>query len=165
MNQEEISKANKLYDAGLVYELYEFIEPFLEKDDPYAFYFSSRFSLSDWDESDEEFDKRSLDLLTKAADEGVVEAMYRLSSFYFTGDIVEMNLETGKRYLDSAARLNYGPAKLSLGINLYYGSNGYSKDIEKAVEFISDAVNENVEGASEVLEKIKTHNKIRDTHL
>jgi hypothetical protein len=65
-----------------------------------------------------------------------------------------MNLETGKRYLNSAADLNFGPAKLSVGINLYYGSNGYSKDVEKAVKIISDAVNDNVEGAFEVLEKI-----------
>lgn len=154
MNQDEISKATKLYDGGLIEKLYEFIKPFIEKNDPYALYFYSRFSLSEWEESDEDFDQRSFSLLSKAAEAGVVEAMYQLSSLYFTGDTVSMNQQVGQGYLDRAAELNYGPAKLTLGINLYYGSNGYSKDIERARALISEAKKENVEGADSVMERL-----------
>jgi TPR repeat protein len=155
MNQEAIDKANKFYDEGSISELYEFIKPFLENDDPYALYFSSRFSLGGWNETDDQFDKRSVEALTKAAEADVVEALYRLSALYFAGDIVKININAGKRCLDRAADLNFWPAKLSVGINLYYGSNGYPKNLVKAVDFVSEATRHNVEGASEILEKIK----------
>ncbi len=155
MDQIAIDKANEIYDKGSMSELYKFIKPFLEKEDPYAFYLYSRFSLEEWNESDEEYDRRYVDSLAKAAEGNVVEAMYRLSSLYFTGDTVEQNIEIGKSYLDKALALNYGPAKLSVGINLCYGSNGYEKNIDRAVEVVSEAVSENVEGATEALERIK----------
>ena len=155
MDQDAIDKANKLYDRGSMPRLYNFIKPFLEADDPYALYLSSRFSLSKWKESDEEYDKRYVDSLTKAAEGNVAEAMHQLAALYFVGDGVELDVEKGKSYLDSAMRLNYGIAKFSVGINTYYGSNGYSKDIEKAFELVSEAVQDNVEDAPEVLEKLK----------
>lgn len=154
MNKEEISKANKLYDEGVTDELYEFIAPFLKEEDPHAFYFYSRFSLPEWNESGEEHDRRYVELLTKAAEGGVAEAMYRLSSLYFTGEIVTFSTETGRRYLDRARELNFGEAKLSVGINLFYGSNGYPKNVEKAFIIVAEAARDNVDGASEVLEKM-----------
>jgi TPR repeat protein len=127
----------------------------LEKDDPYVLYFCSSFSLSEWDESNEDYDNRYVDYLTKAAEGNVAEAMCRLSSLYFTGEIVAVNIEIGKGYLDRAMELNLGLAKLLVGVNAYYGSNCYPKDIEKAVELVSEAARDNVEDAFEVLEKIK----------
>jgi TPR repeat protein len=155
MNQEAIGKANNIYDEGSMSELYEFIQPFLNKDDPYALYLYSLFSLEGWNESDEEYDKRYVDSLTKAAEGNVAEAMYRLSSLYFTGDSVDLNIDIGKSYLDRAMELNFGLAKLSVGINLYHGSNGYPKNIDKSVELVTDSFNDGVEGAEEVLKKIK----------
>ncbi len=155
MDQEAIDKANKIYEEGSMDELYEFIKPFLEKNDSYAHYFYSRFSLADWNESDDEYDERYVDSLTKAADGNVPEAMYRLATLYFVGDMVELNEEKGKSLLERAVDLNYAPAKLTEGLNLFYGSNGYRKNIEKAVELVSEASRGDVEGASEALVKIK----------
>ncbi len=153
MDQEKIDKANKIYDEGPMAELHKFIKPFLEKNDPYAFYFYSRFSLAN--ESNEEYDKRYVDSLTKAAKGNVPEAMYQLSALYFNGDTVELDIEKGKYYLNKAMELNFGFARLSVGINFYYGSNGYPKNIDKAVEIVSEASKDNIEGASEALEKMK----------
>ena len=155
MNIEEVNKANRLYDKGSIEELYEFIKPFLEKDDPYALYLSAGFSLDEWNESDEEYDKRYVDSHTKAADAGVPESMYRLSVLYYAGDMVERDLEKGRMYLNKALELNYGFAKITVGLNLYHGSNGYPKNIEKAIELLSEAVSENVEDAVEILAKIQ----------
>lgn len=155
MDQDAIDKAKKLYDRGSMSRLYNFIRPYLEADDPYALYLSSSFSLPKWKESVNEMDKRRVDSLTKAAEGNVAEAMHQLAALYFVGDGVELDLEKGKRYLDSAMRLNYGIAKFSVGINTYYGSNGYSKDIEKAFELVSEAIQDDVEGAPEALEKLK----------
>ncbi|WP_086929640.1 sel1 repeat family protein [Agarilytica rhodophyticola] len=155
MNKEEIVIADKIYEEGSMSDLYEFIKPFLEKDDPHAFHYYSCFSLSEWNETDIEFDKRCVESLLKAAEGNVPEAMYRLSTLYFSGDSVELNAEIGKKYLDHALEMNLGLAKLSVGVNTYYGSNGYVKDLDKAIEFVSEAVKDNVDGASETLEKIK----------
>jgi TPR repeat protein len=154
MNQDEIIKANRIHDYGSASELYDYIKPFLEKDDPYAFYFYSRFSLREWNESDEEFDKRSLDFLTRAAEDNVVEAMHQVSIFYLLGDTIEMDIERGKWFLDGAVDLGFGPAKLSAGLYFYYGANGYTKDVDKALTLISEAKKGGVDGADEELHKI-----------
>jgi len=154
MDREEVLKAYEIYDRGLVDELHEYIKPFLDNDDPYALYFYSTFSLAEWDESLEEMDKRRVELLIRAAKGDVPEAMYQLSALYFVGDTVDMDVDTGKRYLNNALDLNYKYAKWSVGINTYYGSNGYEQDIEKAIELISEAEKDDVEGASEMLVKI-----------
>lgn len=153
MDQESIDKANKLYDEGLISELHEFIKPYLKVNDPYALYLYAGFSLLG--ESDEEYDKRYMDLMTKAAEANVPAAMHQLAALYFVGDGVPMDTEVGRRYLDGAMKLGYGIAKYSVAMNLYYGSNGYSKDIDKAIEIMSEAVKDNVEGAPEALEKFK----------
>ncbi|WP_018016107.1 sel1 repeat family protein [Teredinibacter turnerae] len=155
MDKETISKANKLHEANLVPELYEFIKPFLEDGDPDAYYFYSQFSLPDWGETDDEYDRRYVDSLIKAAKGNVVEAMYRLSSMYLVGDVVDMDIERGKMYLDQALARNFGPAKLTVGLNLYYGSNGYQKDFDRSFNLVTEAAQENVEGASEALLMIK----------
>jgi len=155
MNQEEVSKANKLYDEGSMSKLYDFIKPFLDKDDPYAFSFYSRFSLSEWNESDEENDARYVDCLAKAAEGNVPEAMYRLSTLYSVGDIVQLNIEKGKHYMESALKLGYSPAKLTLGLYLFYGANGYQKDLGRAAELINQAEDDNVEGADEALKLLE----------
>lgn len=154
MNLDEINKANKLYNDDSLEELYGFIRLMIGAGDPHAMYFYSKFSLEEWGESDKEYDERYFSCLRKAAEGGVAGAMYRLSTLYSVGDIVELDNEKANRYLESALKLGYGPAKLTLGINLFYGSNGYRKDLDRAAMLIAEAENDNVEGASEFLREM-----------
>lgn len=156
MNEDQVCKANNLFDSGLTSELYEFIKPFLKVNDPIAMYFYSCVSLSEWNESDEDFDRRNIELLEKSASAGFAPAMYRLSALYFTGDKGKIDVVAGKRLLDEAFEMGYGPAKLTIGINTYYGVNGYSKSIEKALALISNAKEDGVEGANLVYERIQS---------
>ena len=155
MDSQEINHANELFDRGLVKQLFEYISPFLETEDPYALYFYSRFSLEEWGESSEEFDKRSLELLMKAAAGRVPEALYRVALAYFVGDGVELDLKKGKELLDQAVELNCGLAKLSLAANHLYGANGYRRNTEIALHLAGDAESENVPGAAELIAVIK----------
>lgn len=154
MNKEEIKIAKSLYDSGAVNELYALIKPQIEKEDPYALYFYSTFSFPEWNESEQEFDKRNVDCLTKAADGGVVEAMYRLSSYYLLGDMVEKDESRGEKYLSDAVEQGYGPAKLSYGLYLFYGAYGISENREQGSLLIQQAAEQNVEGAEEALQDI-----------
>ena len=158
MNETAKIKANELENAGDMSALYEFIRPYLKKNDPFALYLYSRFSLSEWKESVDEFDIRALECLQKAAEGGVAEAMYRLSSSYFTGETVLEDQVLGKRYLDAALAKNFGLAKYSVSLRHFYGVDGYEKNKSKALDLMSEATKENIEGASEMLEMIHSSN-------
>lgn len=158
MNETAKIKANELEDAGDMSALYEFIRPYLKKKDPFALYLYSRFSLSEWKESVDEFDNRALECLQKAAEGGVTEAMYQLSSLYFTGEIVPEDQVLGKRYLDASLAKNFGLAKYSVSLRHFYGVDGYEKNKNKALDLMNEAAQENVDGAIEMLEMMRSSN-------
>lgn len=110
MNPSEIAKAKNLYEQGQVQELYSFIKKHLDQHDPYAKYFHSTLSLSDWNESLDEQDSRRIKLLIESADCGVPEASYQLACCYLSGDGVEMNWDKAGEYIQKAMEKNYEPA-------------------------------------------------------
>ena len=77
--------------------------------------FYSTFSLTEWKETEAQFDKRNLECLEKAADGGVIEAMYLLSSYYLVGDLADKDLVKGEKYLSDAVIFGYGPAACHTG--------------------------------------------------
>ncbi|RYZ81705.1 MAG: hypothetical protein EOO68_35500, partial [Moraxellaceae bacterium] len=60
-------KADQLFENGDVEELYQLIEPFINADDPYALFLYSSFSLERLNEGDDDFEKRSIELLKGAS--------------------------------------------------------------------------------------------------
>lgn len=156
MNESEIIKAHEMSEDGPVRELHEYLKPFLDIDDPYAIYLSSTYSLKEWNETVEEMDERSVDCLLKASEAGVAPAMYRLSSAYFTGEVLDVDLRLYKYYLDKAFELGFGPAKLTVGVNHYYGLNGYPEENDKGQKLVREAASEKVEHAAYYLEKIQS---------
>lgn len=154
MKEIEIVKAHQLLEDGQVGILDEFLAPFMKESDPYAKYFKSRYSLSSWSESSDEFEKRRVGLLVEAANSRVPEALYQLSALYFTGDGVPLDCEYGKKLLEMAAEQNYGLALYSIGINSFYGANGFKKDVDLAKNMMLLAKEMNVEGAEEFFSEL-----------
>ncbi len=152
MNEAAKIRAKELEDSSEIDAVYEFIKPYLEEGDPYAFYIYASFSLPEWNESGEEFDLRYVKCLHLAAEGGVVEAEYQLSVLYLVGDIVSENQGVGKAYLDAALNKNYSLAKYSVSLRHFYGVDGYEKSKTKALLLMAEAVSENVEDAAEQLE-------------
>lgn len=155
MNQHDVNAAEELFQAGSADKLYELLLPFLKEEDPLALYYYSKFSLSEWKESREDYDRRSIECLKKAVEGGVPEAMYRMALYYFVGDGVEKNPCKGRQLLDSAAEAGLGVAIYSSGINYFYGSNGYPEDRDRSFQFLEKAIALGVEGAREDLLKLK----------
>jgi len=112
MDKLEIEKANKLYDEGKPDELYKLIKSYIENRDSYALYLYSSISLSEWNESGEQFDERRISLLHESSDGGVGDASYQLACCYLYGEGVEMNRDKAELYVDRAVALGHVSAKL-----------------------------------------------------
>lgn len=152
-----------MFNNGELEELYTIINPMLEERDGDALYFYSCFSLSDWNESHEQFEKRSLKLLIEAAEKGVPEALYKLAVFYSIGDNVKKDDIKASNLFMKAAKQGHPRSKLSYGLDLFYGNNEIKKDENLGLAFISQAANENVEGAYKMLEKLNKGKQFKKT--
>jgi len=156
MNESIKQKALSLFDNGDLDELFELIKPYIAAEEPYAMYLYSCFSRSEWNESDEGFEERSLRNLYFAAERNVPEAMYKLACYYLNGEFVEKNLQQSAIYFERAAKGGHSRSKLSHGMNLYHGGDGSRESRILALKFIEEAASEGVDGADVLLSKLKT---------
>lgn len=122
------------------------LRPLIDGDDPAALFLHAHFSLRDT-ESDEQFDARRLGILQRLTDLGYAPAVYELGICYEVGDLVPPDPLKAAALHKRAAELGNAKAKLSYGLNLFYGSNGTEKNSELGRAFIRQAADEDVEGA------------------
>lgn len=66
-----------------------------------------------------------------------------------------MGKNTAAELYKKAAELGYSRAKLSYGLDLYYGSSGIKKNRMLGLKFIRQAMEDNVEGADVGWKKLK----------
>ena len=107
MNKRRISLAEELHSQGKAKELYELIKLDVEKEDPYAMYFSSTISLNEWHESEEEFDERRIRCLKKSVEGKVPAAAYQLACCYLYGEGVARDWEKGRYYARLASEYGH----------------------------------------------------------
>lgn len=137
-------------DCGLAYKL---LQPLIDQENPEALYLFSMFSLPN-DESIEDFEQRSVSLLTKSAACEYAPAQYALGVYYDGGDLVKQDKLKAATLFKAAAISGYSKAQLSHGLDLYYGSNGISKDVTLGLDFIRKAADAGVEEAVEMLDDL-----------
>jgi TPR repeat protein len=145
-----VADAEIALNKGECEAAYKLIEPLLAEDNPGALFIYSHFSFAG-SETEEEFDKRRIEMLKRAADQGYGPAIYTLGTCYEIGDLVEADPIYAAELLRIAAEMGYSKAKFRHGLNLYYGSNGMPKNESKGLELIHAAANAGVEEASEYL--------------
>lgn len=145
-----LRNAKSKIDSGRFFEAYNALRILLDNDVPEALFLYSTFSLAE-KESEAEFERRSFDLLRRSAGFGYAPAMYALGSCYETGDLVEADPEHAALLFKSAAENGYAKAKFRHGLNIYFGSNGVSKNITQGLELIKSAAQDGVEDAEEFL--------------
>jgi TPR repeat protein len=155
LNSEKIlRKARDKLAIGSCGAAYKLLIPLLEEMNPEALFLYSTFSISGT-ESNADFDERRIRLLESSSRVGYAPAICALAACYDIGDLVERDVVKASSLYKKAAEAGYAKAKLSHGLNLYYGSNGISKDEVLGLSLIRQAVNENVEGADVVLQQIE----------
>ncbi len=148
------TKADQLFENGDVEELYELIAPFIAANDPYAQLLYSSFSLERLNESDEDFEKRSVALLKSASEGGLADASYRLGVLYLYGDMIAEQDESSTFYFERAISQGHSHSKFTHGFNLYYGNNQTKQDKPRGLQLLKEAADEGIELAAEELKII-----------
>lgn len=80
--------------------------------------------------------KKSIELLTKAANQEYEAAQFALSNYYMEGDGVEKDCEKGFQYLEKAAKNGHSKAQYTLG-QFYYKGYITTKDYAQAVKWFT----------------------------
>lgn len=149
-----LKKAEVYIDQGDIEKARLILQPLVEEKNAEAIFLRSTFSLAD-EETEEEFEVRSIEMLTESARLGHPAALYALAVCYDFGDMVEQNSEQAATLFKEAAEAGYSKAKLNYGLDLIYGSNGIPKNECLGLSLIEEAANEGVEGAKEELEELR----------
>lgn len=149
--QDAETALDTLGDSSVVYEL---IKPLLNKNNPAALFLYSTFSVVGM-ETEEEFETRRMDLLNKSAERGYLPAIYELAVCYDLGDMIEQDHTKAGNLYKQAAEAGYAKAKLSHGLNLFYGSHGMPNDKELGLSLIKQAANENIDEAVDTLKRLQ----------
>lgn len=138
-------------ERGKFRNAYEVIRPLLEIGVPEALYLYSTFSVSD-SETDADFERRSLDLLLRAADLGYAPALYALGTCYEAGDLVRADAPHAALLMKAAADAGHPKAKFRHGLNLYHGSNEIPREEHLGLTLMRAAA---IQGVSEAEDFLK----------
>ena len=150
------NEANELSETGQASELYELLKPFIEIKDPFALNLFSTFSLQEFDESEEEFANRSINLKKQASFGGIADASYRMGVNYLYGDDVSQSYQKAREYFELAITQGHTHTKFTFGYSLYYGTDENPIDKTRGLSLLQEASKEGSEGASNELARIKT---------
>lgn len=151
-------KADQLLENGDVEELYQLIAPFLAINDPYAQLLYSSFSLESLNESDDDFEKRSVELLKAASEGGLADASYRLGVLYLYGDLASAQDQQSSFYFERAIAQGHSHSKFTHGFNLYYGTDQTAQNKPRGLQLLKEAAEEGIELAAEELKIIYSSN-------
>lgn len=156
MENEIKQKAEALLENGEVEALYKLLSPYLDRNDPYAQFLYSSFSLESSGETEEEFEARSMRLLESASEGGVAEASYRLGVIYLYGNFVDNSSKSSSDYFERAIAQGHSHSKFTYGFNLYYGSGDVKQDKTRGLTLLEEAAREGVGIALDELKIIRS---------
>lgn len=153
-------KANQLFEDGELEELYQLIAPFIEANDPYAQLLYSSFSLERLNESDDDFEKRSVTLLKAASEGGLADASYRLGVLYLYGDMTSGTDGNSSVYFERAISQGHSHSKFTYGFNLYYGTDQTAQNKPRGLQLLKEAAEEGITLAEDELKIIYNSNHL-----
>lgn len=153
-------KADQLFEDGELEELYQLIAPFIEANDPYAQLLYSSFSLERLNESDDDFEKRSVTLLKAASEGGLADASYRLGVLYLYGDMTSGTDENSSVYFERAISQGHSHSKFTYGFNLYYGTDQTEQNKPRGLQLLKEAAEEGITLAKDELKIIYNSNHL-----
>ncbi len=154
MKNTDYNYIQKLIESSQYTKAYEMLQPLAEKNDDSALLLLSSFSLPN--ESTEDFEARSLKFIEQSAELGNKDALYTIGVYYESGLYYKIDMKKSSEYFKKSALLGHSRAKLSYGLDLFYGSNGINMDKKLGLIFVEQASNEGVESAKEIYQNLKS---------
>jgi TPR repeat protein len=148
--ESQLYEVKQLIECGDLQKAKVILQPLITQKVPEAIFLASQFSLVG-EESVDEFENRSVKMLVEASKLGYAPATYSLAVCYDLGDMVDQNSEHAALLFKKAAEEGHLKAKLSYGLDLFYGSNGIVQNKTLGLSLIKQAAEEGVEGANEEL--------------
>jgi TPR repeat protein len=145
-----IARVKNLIERNRFAEAHKLLQPLVELEEPVALFLAATFSLPEL-ESEADFEVRSFEFLTKAANSGYPPACYALGVCYDIGDLTVPDSAKAAVLFKRSAENGYPRGKFCHGRNLFYGANGILKEREKGLRLIKEAADEGVEDAAEFL--------------
>ena len=158
MDEDIKRRALALEEEGDCEALYQLIKPYVDANEPFALNLYAGFSLSSFNETEEEYSKRYIRLKTMASEGGISDASYRMGVNHLYGDDVEQSYSKAKMYFERAISQGHSYTKYTHGFSLYYGKNNNEKDEVRGLALIREAAAEGVQGAINELEIITGKN-------
>jgi TPR repeat protein len=152
--EEAIHRAKSLINEGEFMAALSILNPMLEQKIPEAHFLYSTFGIRSL-ETVEQFEDRSINILTELSRSTYPPAMYALACCYENGDRVDRDSERASALYKSAADLGFPNAIFRHGLNVYYGSNGIIKDESHGLNLIRKASSLGVEEAAEFLTAVR----------
>ena len=148
-----IAKARKSMETGDFEAANSILAPLADANNPEALFLLSTFSVSP-EETDADFEKRSLEYLTRAAANGYPAAMCALGVCFDIGDLVNRDIEKADAFFKRAAEAGDAKAMFFYGRNLFY-SKSDSIGRETSLKYLKAAADAGVEDASDFLQQLK----------
>lgn len=134
-------KGIKAYDEGEYEKAVEYLNKAIEKDPQKAGAANRMLGIIYADTVMGKKDaKKAFEFFTASAELGDSIGMYRLAKAYDLGEGTVQNLEKASQYYTQSADAGYPQAKAEAGWIYLRGYKGVSKDLEKAVKYLQDAV-------------------------
>lgn len=127
--------------------------PLVERGVADAVYLYSRFGMPG--ETDSQFEIRRLWLLHQAASLKHAEALYVLGVKHDCGEGAVLSPEIASAYFRLAAEAGHLRAKLSCGLDLFFGKNGLVMNKALGLQYVRQAAHGGVDGAQEALRELK----------
>ncbi len=147
MEEDVRQRAIFLAEEGDSEELFELIKPYIEAEDIYALHLYANFSLDSFNESEEDFIKRHIELKTRASEGGIGDASYRMGVNHLYGDDVKQSYTKSAMYFERAIAQGHSYTKFTFGYSLYYGTYENPKNEGRGIMLMRQAAKEGVKDA------------------
>ncbi len=150
--EKALLEAERLRCADKYTKAHKLLAPLVDQQVPAAMYLAA--CIGKRREKIEAFEQRRFWLLNQAAMLDHAQSIYDLGVQYDTGVGAMKSSVIASVHFEKAAILGHPRAKLMYGLDLVRGLNRIPKDRELGLDYIRQAVAENVEDAANILEKV-----------
>lgn len=137
-DNEILSKAEEAFEIGDFSLARQLLQPLLEKKNGKAIRLNCSHFDADIDE--EEMDRIYVDGMFEASENGDLEALYIVGSFYDIGEYVTLDKEKASKIFKEAADRGHAHSMWIHAVDLLYGEGAFKQSSEQGINYLNKAI-------------------------